>query len=76
MRLARVDLRDDAPAGLAILDHSSAKREECVIPTDADVATRMDPRTELAHEDRAGRHGLASEDFDSASLSLAVATVS
>ncbi len=73
--VACFDLRDDAPAGLAITDHAIAKREERVIATQAHIAARMDLRTELANENRSGRHGLACEHLDSAPLPVTVAAV-
>ena len=49
--------------------------EQGVVPAHADVSTRMDPGTQLPHDDVAGLRRLAAEELDPPALTLAVPAV-
>ena len=57
-------------AGLAIANRAVFECEEREVPTETDVRSGMDPRADLANEDRAGRYFLAAEYLRAASLTV------
>src|SRR3990170_341914 len=58
------------------LDFARDLRKQSVIPADADVLARVNPRAALSHENASRRNDLPTEAFDAEALGLRVATVS
>ncbi len=71
----RVDMRHGPATGFAVANLTVLQRKECVVPAQAYVPAWMNPSSELPHEDRTRRNRFASEDFHSATLAVAIATV-
>src|SRR5262245_27852945 len=70
-----LDESDHAVARLPVLHHAVAQREEREVAAAADAAPGVDPRPDLAHEDRASVHALAAVALHAAALAVAVAAV-